>query len=225
MSPGIQACSGIWLRGICAHYWELLQHGNFGRKETDRDERRRSRMEQNREQGRRMKWQRRLFAQSEDKWRRLGFVSGVEEEDKRAALRGSIHHTSGGLIRTWGEGFEVWTSKRLHTHTSKSTWDWSRWDHCAGLAKCRTGAEGGKSSTPTAAVQTREEHNKARRQQECCLSQGFVGCVVYEDVILSQVQKVCQNKKRDIMSNQTSMLSVTSTKNIMFESAGEVRRN
>lgn len=42
---------------------------------------------------------------------------GVEE--RSAAPRGSIHHTSGGAIRTWGrgekkKGFEVWTSKRLH---------------------------------------------------------------------------------------------------------------
>lgn len=65
---------------------------------------------------------------------RQGFVSEgeelqlKEEKDKRgnegergreekAAPRGSIHHTSGGVIRTWEEGFEVWTSKRLYKHT------------------------------------------------------------------------------------------------------------
>lgn len=36
---------------------------------------------------------------------------------KSAAPRGSIYHTSGGVIRTWEEGFEVWTSKRPCTHT------------------------------------------------------------------------------------------------------------
>lgn len=38
-------------------------------------------------------------------------------EREKAPPRGSIHHTSGGVIRTWEEGFEVRTSKRLYKHT------------------------------------------------------------------------------------------------------------
>lgn len=40
-----------------------------------------------------------------------------EREREKAPPRGSIHHTSGGVIRTWEEGFEVRTSKRLYKHT------------------------------------------------------------------------------------------------------------
>lgn len=46
-----------------------------------------------------------------------GRESERERGKKRAAPRGSIYHTSGGVIRTWEEGFEVWTSKRPCTHT------------------------------------------------------------------------------------------------------------
>lgn len=44
-----------------------------------------------------------------------------ERERAKAAPRGSIHHTSGGVIRTWEEGFEVWTSKRLYKHAHAHT--------------------------------------------------------------------------------------------------------
>lgn len=49
--------------------------------------------------------------------RERGGERAGERGRKRAAPRGSIYHTSGGVIRTWEEGFEVWTSKRPCTHT------------------------------------------------------------------------------------------------------------
>lgn len=101
---------------------------------------------------------------------------GVEE--RSAAPRGSIHHTSGGAIRTWGrgekkKGFEVWTSKRLYALFPKNNVGLKQMRslRCPNKVQNKTkGKE--RASAAAASTETLEGNNKERRQRNCCPADG-----------------------------------------------------
>lgn len=102
---------------------------------------------------------------------------GVEE--RSAAPRGSIHHTSGGAIRTWGrgekkkKGFEVWTSKRLYALFPKNNVGLKQMRslRCPNKVQNKTkGKE--RASAAAASTETLEGNNKERRQRHCCPADG-----------------------------------------------------
>ncbi len=94
-----------------------------------------------------------------------------KRERERAVPRGSIHHTSGGVIRTWEEGFEVWTSKRAYTHFQKYVGlKQMRSLRCPHKVQNKTKGRKRTSSSTAAATSTEtlEGNNKDGRQHDCC---------------------------------------------------------